>query len=346
MRIAVAMSGGADSTASALILTKEGHEVIGLHMELHSLSHVSWERARKVGVELDIPVYQVDLKAEFDKQVVRPFVEEYTRGRTPSPCLLCNYIIKMTRLLEVAVSYGSWKMATGHYARVRHTENGPDLLQGADTKKDQSYFLALLNREMLTRVVFPLGEHTKDYARGLLEQEGIHGYQSDESQELCFVPNGDYKAFLANMGLESLPGLIVDVSGKKLGEHSGIEHFTIGQRKGLGVSAPYPLYVVGIDPEKRIVVVGPRKDTFVNRLAANRMNYLQSSPPSVGQRFHVKVRSTSNPELCTVMESSSDSVEIEFDQKQSGVAPGQAAVLYSGERVVGGGWIENVWLSQ
>jgi tRNA-specific 2-thiouridylase len=237
-------------------------------------------------------------------------------------------------------------MATGHYARIQSTENGPVLLKGLDAKKDQSYFLALLTREMLSRVIFPLGEHTKDYARSLLEREGIHGYQSDESQELCFVPNGDYKAFLAHMGLVSLPGSIVDVSGKKLGEHSGIEHFTIGQRKGLGVSAPYPLYVVGIDPEKRMVVVGPRKDTFVNRLEANRMSYLQGSPPSAGQRFHAKVRSTSKPELCTIVKSAIDSVEIEFEQKQSGVALGQAVVLYSDERVVGGGWIERAWLSR
>ena len=302
MRVAVAMSGGVDSTASALILRKEGHEVVGLHMELHSLSHQSWERARQVGTDLGIPVYQVDLKSEFTEQVVGSFVREYIRGRTPSPCLICNHTIKMTRLWEVAASYGSRKLATGHYARVQCTKEGPILLKGLDAKKDQSYFLALLNREMLSRVVFPLGEYTKEFAKSLLKQNGIRGYQFDESQELCFVPDGDYKAFLARMGYVSHPGPIVDVAGTLLGEHSGIEHFTIGQRKGLGVSAPYPLYVVGIDPDKHMVIVGAREDTFVNRLTANQMNFLQDFPPSVDQQFHIKVRSTSKPEICTVVD--------------------------------------------
>jgi tRNA-uridine 2-sulfurtransferase len=339
MRIAVAMSGGMDSTASALLLKREGHEVIGLHMRLHSSSSVTWSAARKAAEEIGVPIHLVDLSKEFSDFVVTPFLGEYARGFTPSPCPICNRRIKMGLLFEHARQIGCEALATGHYARVRTGAHGTSLLKGKDLSKDQSYFLFNLTGEMLNRTVFPLGEFTKSEIREILRQESISVAESEESQELCFIPGRDYRSFLQEMGIPQRPGAILNTQGRILGSHKGIANFTVGQRRGIGVCAPRPLYVIRIDARENAVIVGFKEETLRSSLRIQGVNLLPSFQPSRGDRFHVKVRSTSRAVACTVTENTGTVLELEFDEPQSGIAPGQAGVLYADDRVAGGGWI-------
>lgn len=341
MRIAVAMSGGMDSTAAALLLRKDGHDVVGLHMNLHTRSQASWVSAQEAARLAGISIHRVDLSSEFRDTVIKPFVSAYARGRTPSPCLICNRHIKMTLLFDQARSLGYQKLATGHYARIQPDTDMPVLMKGKDPAKDQSYFLSLLTREMLGRTLFPMGEYTKDQTRRLLRHEGICVWESDESQELCFVPDGNYREFLLNEGVMPRPGFIVDAHGRPLGKHQGIMGFTVGQRRGLGISAKEPLYVLRIDSTTDTVMVGTKEQTFVSTLIIQNFNRLRPDTISIGEQFEVKVRSTAKPAPCTVEEASGDRLSLIFEDYQSGVALGQAAVLYSEDRVVGGGWIED-----
>jgi len=339
LRVAVAMSGGMDSTAAAWLLKQGGHEVTGLHMRLHSGGEASWARVQDIAEEIGVPVSLVDLTLDFQAEVVAPFVRAYAEGRTPSPCPMCNRFIKMTRLWETAHALGCERLATGHYARIARTADGVALLKGVDRRKDQSYFLSMLTRDMLGRVVFPLGESTKAAVRQMLQNEGISVWTTDESQELCFVPANDYRSFLIENGVEPRPGPIVDLTGRVLGRHRGIVGYTVGQRRGLGVSADRPLYVVRIDAPTDTVVVGPGEATLVSRTRVTAMNWLVPEVPAHLSRFQVKVRSTSGPVWCTLTGVCGSEVELLYDTPVSGVAPGQAAVLYGHERVIGGGWI-------
>jgi tRNA-specific 2-thiouridylase len=342
MRIAVAMSGGMDSTASALLLKREGHSVTGMHMHLHEGSHQTWCHAQSAAEEVGVPLHRVDLSGEFADKIIKHFVDEYSAGRTPSPCPLCNRLIKMTLLYESARALGCEKLATGHYARIAEVSGEPALLRGADKAKDQSYFLFMLSREMLRRTLFPVGGMTKRKVRELLKKEGLRLWESEESQELCFVPDCNYRNFLLDRGVAARPGPIVDEHGRALGQHKGIIGYTVGQRRGLGVCGPRPLYVVRIDAATDTVVVGTKEHTTVALMRIARPNILRSATPAVGERFEVKVRSTSRAAACTVAQVWEDALDVKFDEPQSGVAPGQAAVLYDGDRVVAGGWIENV----
>jgi len=231
-------------------------------------------------------------------------------------------------------------MATGHYARIGGSPDEPVLMRGKDKRKDQSYFLFMLTREMLGRTIFPLGELSKSRVRELLRTEGISLWESDESQELCFVPHGDYRDFLSKHGIKNRPGRIVDSLGRTLGKHKGITNYTVGQRRGLGICGPKALYVLRVDPESNTVVVGAREETLRPGFTISRINFLTCNEPSTGDRFQVKIRSASPAVSCIIGVCRDDSMEIRFDVPQAGVAPGQAAVLYSGETVVGGGWIE------
>jgi tRNA-uridine 2-sulfurtransferase len=340
MRVAVAMSGGTDSTATALVLKKEGFEVVGVHMRLHACSEVAWESAQKAAEEIGVPIHAVDFGQEFSRLVVKLFVDEYSRGRTPSPCPLCNRRIKMSLLFDHAASLGCEKLATGHYARIMQGSTGPELWRGKDRAKDQSYFLFALTREMLTRTMFPLGDFTKPEVREFLKKEEVSVWESAESQELCFIPDGDYRGFLLKNGLTDSPGNILDSHGNVLGQHSGISGFTVGQRRGLGICRPRPLYVVRIDSDTGTVVVGPKEETYSPVLRIVDLNLLVPRLPVVGDRFEVKIRSTSKAVPCTLLYHMEDSYEFRFDEPQSAVAAGQAAVLYLHDRVVGGGWIE------
>lgn len=340
MRVAVAMSGGMDSTAVALFLKREGHDVTGLHMRLHSQSDVAWTSAQRAAHEIGVPIRLVDLSQEFSQLVVRPFLEKYSRGLTPSPCPICNRFIKLGYLLDRALALGCDRIATGHYARVTETYEGPTLLVGKDTRKDQSYFLFMLTRSILGRILFPLGDLTKTRVREFLEGVGLSVWESAESQELCFIPKGDYRGFLSSNGIEPCSGNIVDPEGNILGRHKGITGYTVGQRRGLGISGPKPYYVIRIDSRTNTIVAGTREQTFVPRLHVGEMNLLVSSGLSVGQRFHLKVRSTARAVPSTVVSYCENNAELVFDTPQSGIASGQAAVLYSGDRVIGGGWIE------
>jgi tRNA-uridine 2-sulfurtransferase len=340
MRVAVAMSGGMDSTAAALALRKRGFDIVGIHMRLHACSEASWESAQKAAGEIGVPIHAVDFRQEFSRLVVQPFVDEYLRGRTPSPCPVCNRCIKMSILFDHAVSLGCDTLATGHYARVLQGPAGPELWRGKDRAKDQSYFLFGLTREMLKRTIFPLGDFTKAEVRDSLRRAAVSVWESAESQELCFIPEGDYRGFLLKRGLTDLPGDIVDSSGKVLGQHSGISGFTVGQRRGLGICGPTPQYVIRIDSETRTVVVGPKEMTYTPLLRVVDVNLLVPSIPVPGDRFDVKVRSTSKAVPCTLLQFRDGTYEFRFDDAQSAVAPGQAAVLYLQDRVVGGGWIE------
>ncbi len=340
MRVAVAMSGGMDSTAAALLLKREGHDVSGLHMRLHSQSESTWMAAQRAAEEIGIPIQLVDLSREFSELVVRPFLENYSRGLTPSPCPICNRFIKLGFLLDRARASGCQKIATGHYARVARTSEEPVLLVGKDKSKDQSYFLFMLTKDMLKKVLFPLGDFTKADVREFLKNAGVSVWESGESQELCFIPDGDYRGFLSSHGIEPCAGNIVDVQGNILGKHKGITGYTVGQRRGLGVCGPKPHYVLRIDSSTQTIVVGNKEETYVPGLQMREVNLLVHSGLSVGDRFHAKVRSTARAVPSTVVHVSGDNAELEFDEPQSGIASGQAAVLYSGDRVVGGGWIE------
>ncbi len=339
MRIAVAMSGGMDSTAAALLLKRKGHEIIGLHMRLHSNSEITWLAARKAAQEIGVSIYVIDLSKEFAEIVVAPFVEHYARGYTPSPCPICNRHIKMGLLFEHARQFGCEKLATGHYARISEGSGGLSLSKGKDLTKDQSYFLFNLTEEMLDRTIFPLGEFAKNQIREVLKQESISVAESEESQELCFIPGGNYRAFLVEKNVPREPGYIVNTQGKILGSHEGITNFTVGQRRGIGVPASRPLYVIRIDARTNAVVVGFKEETFRSSVLIRGINLLPSFRPSRGDKFLVKVRSTSRAVGCTVVRDSDTSLELEFDQPQSGIAAGQAGVLYSGNQLAGGGWI-------
>jgi tRNA-specific 2-thiouridylase len=328
-----------DSTAAAVILKRQGHEVHGLHMKLHPDSD-TWGKAQTAAAQIGIPIEEIDLTEDFQRLVVTPFVEAYAAGRTPSPCPVCNRVIKLTRLLEKANSLGCDKLATGHYARIEASVEGPMLLRGLDKRKDQSYFLFMLSRSMLDVVLFPLGSHTKTRVREWLRQEGFSAWEADESQELCFVPANDYRKFVASRGVEARSGPIKTLDGKTVGTHGGIVGFTVGQRRGLRIAAAAPLYVLRIDPDANAIYVGTKEQTYVNWMKMTGVNLLTELPISIGSRFEVKVRSTAKAVWCTVSRSRGSTLEVRFDEPQSGVALGQAGVLYSGDRVMAGGWIE------
>jgi tRNA-specific 2-thiouridylase len=362
--IAVAMSGGVDSSAVAAMLRAEGHNIIGLTMQLWNQRRLAGHEgmpeqvtgrccslddvydARRVAETIGIPYYVVNHEDRFERDVVRPFVEEYLSGRTPIPCSLCNNHLKFDQLLTVAQQIGADQVATGHYARVEFDEQcGRWLLRRpTDTAKDQTYFLFGLTQEQLSRTLFPLGGMTKPEVREKARQHGLVIAQKPDSQEICFVPGGDYKnfidAYLAEQG-ESLPdtaGELVTANGEVIGEHAGIHNFTVGQRKGLGVATGTPLYVIQIKGDARQVVVGGQEDLYTKTLRAKRVNLISVAELNEPMRVAVKIRHRHEP-APAVVERDGDQIVATFDEPQRAVTPGQAAVFYDGDLVVGGGWI-------
>src|SRR5271157_3706482 len=363
--IAVAMSGGVDSSTVAAMLRTQGHQVIGLTMQLWNQRRLAGHPgmpeavqgrccslddvydARRVAETLGIPYYVVNHEERFEREVVRPFVEEYLAGRTPIPCSLCNNHLKFDQLLIVARQIGADRIATGHYARVERDEpSGRWLLKRpADKSKDQTYFLFGLTQEQLSRTLFPLGGMTKPEVRELARKHGLALAEKPDSQEICFVPGGDYKrfidAYLAEQG-ESLPdtaGELVTTGGEVLGEHAGIHNFTVGQRKGLGVATGSPLYVIQISGANKQVVVGGEEHLYSRTLRARRVNLISVEDLREPMRVSVKIRHRHEPAPAMLEKVSGDEVLVTFDQAQRAITPGQAAVFYDGDTVVGGAWI-------
>jgi tRNA-specific 2-thiouridylase len=359
------MSGGVDSSTVAAVLRAEGHDLIGLTMQLWNQRRLAGREgmpesvqgrccslddvydARRVASQIGIPYYVVNHEERFERDVVRPFVEQYLSGRTPIPCSLCNNHLKFDELLIVAQQIGAERVATGHYARVSYDEAGRRWLlkRPADLTKDQTYFLFGLTQEQLSRTLFPLGDLTKPQVRELAHKHGLAIAEKPDSQEICFVPGGDYKrfidAYLAEQG-ESLPdtaGELVTTRGEVIGEHSGIHNFTVGQRKGLGVATGSPLYVIQIRGANKQVMVGSNEHLYSRTLRARRTNLISVDDLYRPMRVSVKIRHRHDPAPAVIERSALDEILVTFDEPQRAITPGQAAVFYAGDVVVGGGWI-------
>jgi tRNA-specific 2-thiouridylase len=349
-RAVVAMSGGVDSSVTAWLLAREGYELVGLFMRngVHveeaeakkkSCCSVGDARdARMVAAQLGIPFQAVDLKDEFGA-IIRYFLSEYGRGRTPNPCAVCNRDLKFGKLFAFADELGADFVATGHYARVERVDGRPRVLRGLDRDKDQSYQLFCVKEANLARTLLPLGGLAKPRVRALAAEAGIRTAEKPDSQEICFVPENDYRKLLDRHGVERHAGKLVDTAGKVLGEHEGTEHFTIGQRRGLGVAAGKPLYVVAIEPASGTVVLGGVEECGSSALVAGELNWIGFDPPAgeFAAEVQVRYRHQAVPARVTFADGRA---EVRFERPETAVAPGQGAALYHGERLLGGGWIE------
>jgi tRNA-uridine 2-sulfurtransferase len=353
-RIVVAMSGGVDSSVTAALLVRAGFDVVGITLQLYNHGAATAKKgaccagqdvrdAARVAEKLGIPHYVLDYEARFRAAVIEDFAESYRRGETPIPCIRCNERIKFRDLLATARELGADALATGHYARRVAGPDGPELHRARDPSRDQSYFLCRTTSEELEFLRFPLGGLAKDQTRALARQWGLAVAEKPDSQDICFVPQGSYADLVTRLRPDAAePGDIVDTDGRVLGRHDGVAHFTIGQRKGLGIAAPEPLYVVQIDAATRRVVVGPRSALAETRVAVAELNWLGPPMPKRGEAVPVmaKLRSA-QPLFPAMLYAAADTGEAELvlDAPAGAVAPGQAAVLYDGERVLGGGWI-------
>ncbi|HSS22628.1 MAG TPA: tRNA 2-thiouridine(34) synthase MnmA [Pyrinomonadaceae bacterium] len=366
MKLAVAMSGGVDSSAAAAILKAEGHELVGFTMQLWNQRRgISTDEngdplpsrccslddvydARSVAEELGFPFYVLNLEREFERDVVQPFVASYLSGETPIPCVSCNSRLKFASLDQLAASLGCDKVATGHYARVEFNEtaNRYRLLRGRNLDKDQSYFLWELTQDQLSRALFPLGEMSKPEVREVARDNKLAVAEKSESQEICFVPDGDYAGFIdrylaAEDEADRLPGAgeIVDTTGVVLGQHSGIHRYTIGQRRGIGIAAEQPLYVVNIETARNRVVVGKQDGLLRSEFTATGVNWVAFDQPTTPVRAEVRVRYRHMPAPATITPLENGRASVIFDEPQRAITPGQATVFYRGDEVVGGGWI-------
>lgn len=340
-RVAVAMSGGVDSSVVAALLKQAGYEVSGIHMRLGSDTMSSNLPDLECTCQLlEIPLYKLDLEREFRHLVIDYFCQEYGRGRTPNPCVACNQYVKFGLLLERALGRGAEYLATGHYARVESTAEGYKLRKAVDITKDQSYFLYTLGQEQLQHLLLPLGDLSKDKVRSLATELDLPTRSHHDSQDICFIPDNDYRAFVAeNMPLQA--GEIVDINGKVLGKHGGLAGYTIGQRQGLGLSADEPLYVLKLDAEGNKLVVGSREQALHNVLVARQTSWVSGESPQEPMEITAKIRYKAS-EAAAELYPGDDGVEVRFIEPQPAIAPGQSVVFYQGDTVLGGGVIDAV----
>jgi tRNA-specific 2-thiouridylase len=357
MRIVVAMSGGVDSSVAAALLAEQGHDVIGVSMQLYDNSQVtaSGQRAfgtcctiddlydaRRVAATIGIPHYIVNFESQFGEHVISNFVREYVHGRTPIPCSHCNSDLKFAELLDRAKAFDAEQLATGHYARIERDGAGRfHLHRGADHAKDQTYFLFSLTQDQLSRAAFPVGRLDKPSVRAHAERLNLHVTQKPDSQEICFVPDGNYAAFVERRAPDATrPGTVVAGDGRVLGTHAGVHRFTIGQRKGLGLSSTEPLYVTAINPETAQVVVGSRDDLGRTSLTASTVNWICGQGPAEWLSVTAQIRHRHAAAPARVRSTDDGRAEVEFDAPQTAITPGQAVVFYDDDEVLGGGWID------
>ena len=345
-RVVVALSGGLDSAFAALSLIDEGWHVEGIHLilPLPAREQETKEKAVKaIGERLRIPLHLLDVRDLFRKHVIDYFVRAYSSGITPNPCVVCNHLIKFKQIVTWIRDNGFDYMATGHYARIRRRSNGThvDLLRGKDTNKDQSYFLHRLNQHHLSRLILPAGNRKKEDLHREAKNMDLLGSMRHESQEICFVPDNDYRSFLNSRAARGAlsSGNIVDLNGTILGAHSGTHAYTIGQRHGLGIASTEPLYVYEIRAETQEIVVGPRETLYSKTLCADDYTWVGTRPRQREIRVEAQIRYRHKPASGTLTVVSADTVCFEFDDPQWAITPGQALVCYDGEKVLGGGWI-------
>jgi tRNA-specific 2-thiouridylase len=351
-RVVVAMSGGVDSSVAAALLVRQGYEVIGMMLRLWSepgaeaanrcCTPDAMAQARKVAALLGIPFYVVDARQLFHDQVVQSFYDGYARGETPNPCLTCNRVVRWEFLLNHALALGAEAMATGHYVRLQRGPSGPvRVLKGVDPLKDQSYVLHILGQDKLRHALFPLGDYPKPEVRHMAREFGLPVAERADSQDLCFLGDGDYRSFiLRNRPEMARPGPILTTDGQEIGLHTGLPFYTIGQRKGLQISAPEPLYVLDKDLGRNALIVGRLEQLGSDELVASSFNWISGPPPATPFRAEIKIRYKARPAAGLVTPLETNRVHIRFDQPLRDITPGQAAVVYDGDYCLGGGLIQ------
>jgi tRNA-specific 2-thiouridylase len=350
--IVVAMSGGVDSSVAAALLVRQGYTVTGMMMRLWSedcgdggsnrcCTPSQMNDARRIADQLGIPFYVIDTQHIFRRTIVQFFIDRYADGVTPNPCLECNRLIRFEWLLNHALALGADALATGHYARTEQADDGSmRLLRGVDPGKDQSYVLSVLTQDKLRQVMFPIGSYPKPEVRRLAAELNLPVAQKHDSQDLCFLADGDYRRFLRQHAPDAVqPGPILMRDGRELGQHSGLPHYTIGQRKGLGLSHPEPLYVLDTDPARNALIVGTADELGQRHAITGRVNWIAGCPPAAPLRAEVKSRYTARPATAQVMPLADGGAEVLFDDPQRDLTPGQSAVFYAGEMCLGGGII-------
>lgn len=354
-KVVVGMSGGVDSSVAAYLLKEQGYDVIGVTMQIWQDEEQATQEenggccglsavddARRVAAALEIPYYVMNFKKEFKENVIDYFVEEYQNGRTPNPCIACNRYVKWESLLQRSLSIGAEYIATGHYARVVQLENGRyTLRRSATLAKDQTYALYNLTQEQLKRTLMPVGKYTKDEVRAIAEKINLRIANKPDSQDICFVPDGDYAAYIEEeAGVKVPEGNFVLTDGTVLGRHKGITHYTVGQRKGLGLALGYPAFVLEIRPETNEVVIGTKEESMTTQLRARNLNFMAVEDLTEPLHVFTKIRYNHKGAWCTIEKTGEDEVLCTFDEPQRAVTPGQAVVFYDGEYVLGGGTIQ------
>lgn len=342
-KILIELSGGVDSAAAAYILKNQGYDCIGAMMKLHNLSsqEAEIENAKKICDKLNIPFNIIDLQKEFKKNIVDYFIDSYENAKTPNPCVECNRHMKFGIMFEIANKFGCDKLATGHYSQIIKKEDEHQLICAKDQNKDQSYFLHFLNQEQLSKTMFPLGKLSKTQVREIADEAGFDFKDKSESQDICFIENNDYKSFINKYSKNlSKPGKVIDAKGQKLGVHQGLINYTIGQRKGLGIASSEPLYVLSLDNKENTVRLGNKSQSYIKFVNLEKFSFISNKKMPDKFECSAKLRYRQIPQKCMANILDKNQLRLEFEEGISAVAPGQFAVLYNNNIVLGGGQIK------